>query len=282
MPRKLLALVLLVLLVALAGVRPVAARQASAPLSEAARLVLPYTIRRADLPAGSRLTETEETSNEDLAASNPDNAALIQTHGRITEVSQATTRAAGSGGIILSLGLFRDAAGAWGDALDSTFPDGVTPERTLPGPDVGEQSVVFRFASGSGAGQRETMMLVFQRDRLEVALIVTATGGGASLDEVLPLARLVDSRIQAAPPPPPTPAEVAASDPPTPAVLVRGAVRLLLARFYTELDPAELLTEAWTGAARALTRAGVTDVPPPPAYPADADAAIAAHLAARQ
>ena len=65
---------------------------------------------------------------------------------------------------------------------------------------------------------------------------------------------------------------------PTPAVLVRGAVRLLLRDYVEPLDAAELLTEAWQGAARVMTAAGVQGVPPPPAYPADEDAAIALHM----
>jgi carboxyl-terminal processing protease len=55
-------------------------------------------------------------------------------------------------------------------------------------------------------------------------------------------------------------------------------VRLLLAEFYQPLAVNELLADAWDGAARALERAGVPDVPAPPVYPDDENAAIALHM----
>ncbi|MGH2583678.1 MAG: S41 family peptidase, partial [Dehalococcoidia bacterium] len=65
---------------------------------------------------------------------------------------------------------------------------------------------------------------------------------------------------------------------PTPSVLVRGAVRLLLSEFYQPVEVDALLTEAWQGASRALQRAGVANVQPPPSYPKDEDEAIALHM----
>jgi len=55
-------------------------------------------------------------------------------------------------------------------------------------------------------------------------------------------------------------------------------VRRLLAVYVEPLHVDELLVEAWEGAAKALEEAGARDVPPPPAYPAEEDAAIALHL----
>lgn len=61
-------------------------------------------------------------------------------------------------------------------------------------------------------------------------------------------------------------------------VLVLDAVRLLQGSYVEPLDAAQLFGEAWEGAAAALTRAGVTNVPPSPTYPGDSEAARALHL----
>jgi C-terminal processing protease CtpA/Prc len=64
---------------------------------------------------------------------------------------------------------------------------------------------------------------------------------------------------------------------PRPTALVAAAVAALLAEFFEPVDAAELFTDAWEGAAELLTAAGVRDIPPPPAYPQDLQAATTLH-----
>ncbi|HEY7295739.1 MAG TPA: hypothetical protein VH916_11905, partial [Dehalococcoidia bacterium] len=61
---------------------------------------------------------------------------------------------------------------------------------------------------------------------------------------------------------------------------IRLAVRVLYEEYVTPLDPAPLFTDAWQGAANALHQAGVQNVPPPPVFPHDFDAAAALHTSA--
>src|SRR5579885_542543 len=65
-----------------------------------------------------------------------------------------------------------------------------------------------------------------------------------------------------------------------PTVRVRFAVRVLFEEYVTPLDPAQLFADAWQGAAEALRQAGAPNVPPPPAFPHDFDAAAALHTQA--
>ena len=59
--------------------------------------------------------------------------------------------------------------------------------------------------------------------------------------------------------------------------LVRAAVEALELRFFEPLAVPDLLRDAWEGAAAALTRAGVSPVPPAPAYPTEPRAAYSLH-----
>lgn len=277
MPRRLLPVLALVVL--LAGVRGAAAQTPGPRLSPTAQSLQTYLLTRADLPPGFRIVgQPEETNNEQAAASDPDQAELIRKWGRITQIDQSLERARPEALIDVSVTLMRDAEGAWGDALESTFPPGVQVEQTLPGPPAGERSVGFSYRLGALPDQIQIHVLVFQRDRLEVGITLVTFVDQGELDDILPLAQAVDAKIIASPPGPVTADELALIEEPTPAVLVRGAVRLLAARFIRPLEVDELLTEAWQGAAEALTRAGVPDVPAPPAYPEDEESAIALHM----
>jgi|GEM_PF-228641 len=271
-------ILLLPVLLILLGLTPAAAQRVGPPLSETARVVTPYTLKVEELPAGARQAGLiSEFTNEDLAAGDPEYAALILRHSRLTEVRQTILRAV-PGNTVLTIALFRDTEGAWGDALDSTFPEGVTPQRTLPGPEVGERSVLFRYQRASSPGGEATL-LVFQRDRLEIGIFLNGTNGAreGDLAWALELARLVDAKVIADPPGPVTAAQLAALDT-SPAALVRGAVQILLAGFFQPLEAYTLLREAWDGAAAALRRAGVTGVPAAPLFPPDQEAAIALHV----
>ena len=63
----------------------------------------------------------------------------------------------------------------------------------------------------------------------------------------------------------------------SPTAVVCAAVEQLQARFFEPLSAAELFRDAWQGAAVALARAGVSQVPLPPTYPAHPAAACALH-----
>jgi len=58
---------------------------------------------------------------------------------------------------------------------------------------------------------------------------------------------------------------------------VRAAVEALLTQFFEPLAANELLSDAWAGATTALLRAKRSEVPGPPAFPADMEAACAVH-----
>lgn len=280
----------LVLLIALAGLGTgtVQAQEASSPLSPVARTLTRYALAPADLPAGSRLTGApEESTNEDVAASDPDQAALIRRNGRFAEIDQVATRAGKPGTIVAAVILFRDAEGAWSDALDSTFPTGVRVESTVPGPPVGQRSVLFHYeAAGTQTSNGQSRpvqvgvyQLIFQRDRLELAVSVQGLADEISVDEILPLAQAMDAKVLASPPGPVTAAEEAMLEEPTPTVLVRGAARILVRRFFKPISAAEVLTDAWASASETLRRAGVSAIPPVPLYSTDDDeAAIALHM----
>jgi hypothetical protein len=62
-----------------------------------------------------------------------------------------------------------------------------------------------------------------------------------------------------------------------PCRLVRAAVQTLATQFFEPLVVDELLRDAWAGATAALLRAGLSDVPTPPDFPADPEAAYAVH-----
>lgn len=289
MAKRLLPALVLLILFAGVGTRGVQAQPAAASLSPVARTLLKYALTAADLPSGSRLAgPPEETVNEDVAASDPDQAALIQRHGRFTEIDQVATRGDLPGSIGASVILFRDAEGAWGDALDSTFPAGVQVDRTVPGPAVGQRSVLFHYeraGTQTTNGQSRSVRLgvyqiVFQRDRLELAVTIQGLADDVSVDEILPLAQVIDAKVRAAPPGPVTAAELALVEEPTATVLVRGAARILTNRFFKPITAAEVLNDAWTGAVQTLRRAGFTGLAPlVPAYPVDDDEqAIAYHM----
>ncbi|MGH2599725.1 MAG: PDZ domain-containing protein, partial [Dehalococcoidia bacterium] len=276
MLRRLLPLLLVLLLVV--GGQTVSAQQ-EGRLSAVAQSLVRYLPTAAELPPGVQIGAGPiEGTNEDIAASNPDAAELIYRFRRFTEAFELLSRAGGPGNIVASAALFESADGAWGDAQATNLGDLAEVERTEPGPDVGERSLLLHFTQGIAPNQIEGYILVFQRDRLELAVSVVGPAGQVSVDEILPIARAMDARVIAAPPGAVTDAQRALLEEPTPSVLVRGAVRLLLSEFYQPVEVDALLTEAWQGASRALQRAGVANVPPPPSYPKDEDEAIALHM----
>ena len=74
-----------------------------------------------------------------------------------------------------------------------------------------------------------------------------------------------------------TAAEINVPNPAAPTALVRAAVEALELQFFEPLLVADLLQDAWKGASAALTRAGVSPLPPPPDYPSEPVAAYALH-----
>ncbi|MGD9892270.1 MAG: S41 family peptidase, partial [Dehalococcoidia bacterium] len=256
-----------------------AAGQERPDLSAAAQSLVGYALVPSDLPAGVRLTSAiVEVSNEAVAASDPNDADQVYQFGRFTEIAQRMTRAGGSGNIAAGLALFRDGDGAWSSALAMDFGSFAEVDQTQLGSTIGERSILYHFVRGIAPNRVEGYMLVAQRDRVQIAVSVVAPLGAASVDEILPIAQALDAKVTAAPPGPITDDQRAALEEPTPAVLVRGAVRLLGEEFYQPLETDQLLAEAWEGAARALARSGVAEIPAAPAYPADDEAAIALHM----
>jgi carboxyl-terminal processing protease len=63
----------------------------------------------------------------------------------------------------------------------------------------------------------------------------------------------------------------------SPSGLVRTAVEALITQFFEPLAVDELLRDAWAGATAALLRAGRSEMPSPPDFPADPEAAYTVH-----
>src|SRR5437773_2708967 len=111
MVKRLLPAVVLVLF--LAGLRPIEAQPAAPRLSELAQAIVGYLPQQTGLPTGVRLSgPPEEQTNESIAAANPDNVDSIRSFGRVTGVSEP---AMGSGGAQISISaiLFLAPDGAW-------------------------------------------------------------------------------------------------------------------------------------------------------------------------
>lgn len=273
-----LAAVMVVLL--LGGIQqatPAAAQPATPRLSAPAQALTRYALTAADLPTGAQLAgPTRERTNEDVIISDPDAAASVRANGRLVGITQSVARS-GQPSISAAVVLFKDAEGAWNDARDTSGLEGLD-FQILPTPDVGERAIAVRIVIGAGTAATEIFALEFQRNRVESGVNITGPRGRVALDDLLPLATAIDKKILASPPGPVTPEELALIEEPTPAVLVRGAARVMMLRFIDELSAAQVLTEAWTAALAALRQAGATNLPPLPTFPQDDDAAIALHM----
>jgi carboxyl-terminal processing protease len=263
----------------LIGARAAQAQPAGPALTATARSLAAYLPTVGELPAGFRQAgQIEEISNEQLvgAAGGIELATLVREGRRLTGVSlsAAGPGRAFSSDVEVRIHAFPDADAAWRYARDYAFPLFYPRAETLPSPEVGQRNVFYRLAFRTGTPLDEHV-LMFQRDRLAVQVILDAAPGDPAIGSLLALARTVDGKIGAAPPGEAGPAPAAA---PTPTVLVRGAVRLMVTNFVDALDPGAVFLEAWRGASQALLRAGVRNLPSAPAYPSDLDAAITVHM----
>lgn len=280
MAQRLIPVLAIILL--LTGLRSAGAQPVQPPLSATAQAVTQYLLTDAELPSDFRRSSPFiEVSNERVvgAPGGADLAPVVIEARRLTEVGYTARGATPLPQLSTWVGVFADADGAWQYASNYAFPYYLPPAtKTLPGPDVGEHSVVYRYTTGTGATATDNIFLFFQRDRLEIETIIRGTVGTVSVDDLLPVARAIDAKIVASPPEPPTEADLALFERPTPTVLVRGAVQLFREYFVDELDPAQLYREGWEGATRALQRAGVANLPPVPDYPSDAGEATALHM----
>jgi carboxyl-terminal processing protease len=276
-PRRLAVLVILTVL--LIGARDAIAQPVS--LSVTAQQLAAYLPAWDAMPSRFRSEiHLIETANEDLVAAPgyADLAVVVLASRRITGVGFTVREREGASSLTVSVSAFAGPEGARIYLRDFVFPYTLGQIEAIDlGSQIGEEARLYRYSRGSGAGATDVQHLVFRRDRLYVEAILRAPSGMAPDGMVAGIARVVDAQVRARPPSAPTMGDLTLIEEPTPTVVVRGAVRLLLRYFVEELDPATLFTEAWQAAARALRRAGVANVPPSPAYPSNEAAAVALH-----
>ena len=80
------------LVVLAAGARGVEAQPPPARFSQVAQSLRAYLPTQADLPVGAHFTDNaDEATNEDIVASDPDQASLVRKHSRITGIEQAAS-----------------------------------------------------------------------------------------------------------------------------------------------------------------------------------------------
>jgi carboxyl-terminal processing protease len=273
---------LVVVALLLVGARAVEAQPSAPQLTPTARALSAYLPAAAELPTGFRqVVPLQETRNEDVVAApgGIELAPLVRETQRFTEANLIAAQVGRMPAPVLQIAIiaFPDAEAAWRYARDYAFPLFYPRAETLPAPDVGERSLLYQFAFRASTSF-DQQFLMFQRDRLAVQVILDAAPGDpvfATLDDV---ARAVDARIRAAPPPPPTEADRSLVEAPTPTVLVRGAARIMLDSFIEELEPGVVFLDAWRGATQALLRAGVAGVPSAPDYPDGFQDAVTVHM----
>ena len=276
MRRSALVLVMAMLVLGLLPTPHVAGQ--TTDLSEPARLLNRYLPQRADLPPGVRLNgRPDEISNDEEVRRDIDRVDAVRTRGRITGIEQELAPAGGQGALLVGIALYRDGAGAEGDAASTIYLSPNLGEITNPGPTVGERSLSYRIDS-QRVPTTDAAELVFQRGRVAVYAVAVGPRDGFEPAVVETLAQLVDRRLLATPLPAPTAMELALAEPPRQAEIVRGAARAFTIRYYEALTYATLFSEAWEGAARSLSRAGVTNIPAAPAFALDDNAAIAQFL----
>lgn len=250
-------------------------------------LLKAYTLPQSALPQGSIEVGIQENDNVSLVAQDGDPTAAqnVVARGRIDGIEQDLILGGHSGNAItLDLELFRDSAGASADVQDLSGLQGSQVTSLTP-PSLGDSNIAAHIASPArSGGAPEGVLVGFSSGRLEVNVIEQGSTGSVSEDDVLPLAKYVASAVASNPVPAPSDAELALlRTEADPEQILYDAYDFLLQNYLTQLNPSDLLTGAFMGAAKALTDKGVTSVPAAPQITSqDADGAWAQFLPAYQ
>jgi carboxyl-terminal processing protease len=282
--RRLISLVLVltaVLALCVSG-RAALAQQSIENLTPAQQVVSKYLLAPSDVPAGLQQAGKSSLDNVLVGAlaGDPAEIAKIISRGRLDGIEQDFSQTnGGNAQIQLQLSLYRDISGAAADVPDPSLLAGQG-AKTVNAPSLGDVSAGYTTQMPS----LETTNIIFASGRLEVLVSELGPPGSTNQADILPMARLVETKAKQSPPPGPTAAELAVlQTQTTPESILKDAYDLLLQNYLMKLPPSQLLTAAWTGATKALTAAGVTGLPAAPAISgADGDQAWSQFLPAYQ
>jgi carboxyl-terminal processing protease len=238
------------------------AQQGSQTLTPGQQVVAHYLITQGSIPAGLQLAQITPLSNVIVAAfaEAPSEIQKVIDRSRIDGLEEDFSRAGTRGQIQLQISLFKDSAGASQDVDDPSLLAGLGASRVSAAPRIGDHSAAYSVKSAN----LDSNDIVFSAGRVEVLVSQIGRPGTVSMDDILPLAQLMESKTKL-PPPPPGPDELAVLETQTsPENILYDAYGLLIENYLDKLTPSQLLAAAWKGAAKALSDAGVTSIPPAP------------------
>jgi C-terminal peptidase prc len=278
---RLLALIVAVIAGAGLAGRSARAQTSVSSLAPAQQVLARYLVPDGSAPAGLTIVGTSQLDNVLVAAlaEDPNEVQKIVTRARLDGLEQDFTENANSTDQVqLQLSLFRDGSGASDDVADPSLLAG-TKLTTVSAPRLGDTSAAYTTSDAA----IETTNLVFTAGRVEVLVSELGPAGTTKQADILPLARLMESRTRA-PAPAPTSDELAVLTTQTqPESILHDAYELLLENYLSKLPPTQILTAAYDGAAKALNDAGVPSTPPDPSITAsDMDTAWSQFLPAYQ
>jgi C-terminal peptidase prc len=278
---RLLVLVLCVTAGMGAAGRSASAQTSVSSLSPAQQVLARYLVPDGTAPSGLTIAGISPLDNVLVGAlaEDPREVQKIITRARLDGLEQDFSQSNNSSAQIqLQLSLFRDSTGSSADVGDPSLLAG-TKLTPVAVPHIGDTSAAYTTSDPA----IETNNLVFTAGRVEVLVSEVGPAGSTKQSDILPLARLMESRTRA-PAPAPTSDELAVLDTQTqPESILHDAYELLLQNYLSKLPPSQVLGAAYDGATTALNNAGVANVPAAPTITAtDTDAAWSQFLPAYQ
>ncbi|HTE83596.1 MAG TPA: S41 family peptidase [Dehalococcoidia bacterium] len=259
-PAFVLSLIVTLVIVA-AGGRPAAAQPSLPTLTAGQQVLSRYLLASGTIPANLQIADITPLDNVTVAAfaQTPADIQKIINRARLDGVEQDFTQTDGSTAQIqLQLSLFRDAGGAVADVGDPSLLAGLG-ATTIEAPAFGDVSAGYATSGGV-----ESTNLVFAAGRIEILISEVGRAGSTKQSDILPLARIMESRSKL-PAPPPSQVELAVlQTQTTPEAILHDAYSLLLENYLQKLPPSQLLGAAYGGAIKALTDAQVTGLPAAP------------------
>jgi carboxyl-terminal processing protease len=269
--------VILSLTIAFTASRPVAADQSVPTLSLPEQTLSKYLLTTGTIPSGLQVADITPLSNVVVAAfaQTPTDIQKVINRARLDGIEQDFNQQGGSSKVQIQLQLssFRDSAGADADVADPSLLAGLGAV-SVPVQSLGDVSAAYTTTGGT-----DSTNIAFASGRLEVLVSEVGPSGSVKQSDILPLAKLMESRTKL-PLAPPTDSELAVlQTQTTPEEVLHDAYTLLYENYLQKLPPSQFLASAYNGAQKALTNASVTGLPGTPNITSnDEDAAWAQFL----
>ena len=262
MRRRVAVLVLLMTFaVATAGSLPASAQQTIPTLTAGQQLVSKYLLAGGTVPTGLQIADITPLDNVVVAAfaQTPTDIQKIIDRARLDGLEQDFSQTNGnSAQVQLQLSSFRDPGGAVADVGDPSLLAGLGATK-ISAPSFGDASAAY-----STGGGTESTNIAFATGRMEVLISEVGKPGSVNQADILPLARLMESRTKL-PLSPPSQVELAVLQTQTnPESILHDSYSLLIENYLQKLPPSQLLNAAFSGATKALTDANVTGLPAAP------------------